>query len=389
MKLSINARSASLALALGLFFSCGTANVNIDALIAESSYSEALSAVNKQLEKDPNQEILYFQKSKVLGLMAKEQPVDQRVNTYQEIVETMNSASSLYDPPLINPKLDSLRIQLWKQEHNSGLLEYDAGPDNYSTSIAHFNNAVTIKEDAVSSYKALAVVQYNNDDLDGALATLNSAKKYDEADTEIYEYLGFLNLEKGNAEQATFYYRLAGKDILENKNIGFGLVNAYISADQRTDAIELLEDLIEAYPRDAQLQNVYGTQLFNHASSLFKDYKTVYLTNDSAQVNNYGIEIERISESAEEALQLAYSADTTSVDYIESLAVFYNNMAGNYLSVMEVAFEKDKTVLRQKAIGLLDFASTYYGKLAELMPNNSSYTTKLERLKKLKAIWTD
>ncbi|MEP0009375.1 MAG: hypothetical protein ABJF72_09285, partial [Balneola sp.] len=100
------------------------------------------------------------------------------------------------------------------------------------------------------------------------------------------------------------------------------------------------------------------------------------------------VEIEGVSENAENELIKAYQMDSSNLEFVESLAVFYNNMSGNYFSIYQVAFQGDKDTIEAKALSLTDFAITYYEKLQELNPN-SSYSEKIENLKKLKESWTN
>ena len=92
-----------------------------------------------------------------------------------------------------------------------------------------------------------------------------------------------------------------------------------------------------------------------------------------------------MGEEAETQLIEAFKRDTSNIEYLESLAVFYNNLAGNYLSIEKVAFEEDKPELRNRAYDLIDFAIDYYGRLSEMDPNNPEYQNKLTMLNKLKS----
>src|SRR5690606_12563273 len=133
----------------------------------------------------------------------------------------------------------------------------------------------------------------------------------------------------------------------------------------------------------AQIHNVYGTQLYKETSNLFEQLTTAYNMNDSSKVVKLKVEIEAISEIAEEELIKAYKSDTANVEFIESLAVFYNNMAGNYFSQLETNSEDDTTEIRNKALSLVDFAISYYSKLATIYSHNEQAELKLDTLNKL------
>ena len=117
---------------------------------------------------------------------------------------------------------------------------------------------------------------------------------------------------------------------------------------------------------------------------IMDDLVNAYSANDTALVSQIRFEAEGVGEQAEEQLVAAFQRDTTNTDYIESLAVFYNNLTGKYLAVIEVAFDTDKDALSQKAATLLDFAIEYYGRLAEISPQDSTIQSTLESLNTLK-----
>lgn len=377
-------RAACFVLALGFFYSCGSSKVNLDTLIDNGDYDQALMQVDKELEKNPENLDLYFYKASIQAKIAETLEVTDRDSIYTAFSETIEKSSNLSEPPAISIRLDSLRTEQWVFEYQSGLDLYEEGQQNYYEALAHFENALIIRNDKVETYKSLAVTQYKLGNIEEAISTLDAAKNIAELDLEIYENLGFLYLQQGNATQSVFYYNLAGQEILENKNIAFGLVNAYISDNNTNDALELLDDLTQAYPNDPKVHNVYGTLLFKQVPALFLDLESAYTNSDSLSVSNLKVEIEGLAEKAEHQLQKAYTINGQDIENMESLAVFYNNMSGGYFSVLDSSFELDKNSIEEKAIRLVGFAIDYYEKLVEIAPQNDLFRQKVQNLTTLK-----
>lgn len=391
MKNSIVTRYASLVLAIGFFVSCSSSKFSADKLISEGNYQEAIAKIVVELSKNPSSS-LYFQKGEIHGLIAQDSNVKDRESDYQQMVSAFDSAR-VYQADsknnFIETEIDSLVYYYWELEHRSGLAEYEKGSDqDLSMAISHFNNALVIDSEQLESYKSLSIALYNSNDMDGAISTLKNAELIDSTDAKIFENLGFLYLEIGNPEQSIIYYKKANRDLIKNKNIAFGLVNAYISQNRTSEAASFLSKLVEEYPKETKLHNVYGTQLFNQVSELFPNLNASYTSSDTATVNTLKVEIEGLSEKAEYQLIEAYKVDTSSIEFTESLAVFYNNMSGNYFSSHTLAFESDKKDIKKKALSLTDFAITYYKKLAELNSDNANYLKKIDNLNTLKNSWT-
>lgn len=391
MKNSIVTRYASLVLAIGFFVSCSSSKFSTDKLLSEGKYQEAIDKIVVELSRNPSSS-LYFQKGKIHGLIAQDNNVQEREYDYLQMVGAFDSSrvyQNDYENDFIETEIDSLVYYYWELEHRSGLSEYEKNSDSTLTlAISHFNNAIVIDSEQVESYKSLSIALYNNNDIDGAITTLKKAESIKSTDTKIFENLGFLYLEIGNPEQSIVYYQKANQDLIKNKNIAFGLVNAYISQNRTSEATSFLSKLVEEYPKEAKLHNVYGSQLFNQVSELFPNLNTSYASSDTSTVNTLKVEIEGLSEKAENQLIEAYKVDTSSIEFTESLAVFYNNMSGNYFSTHAFAFDSDKNDIKKKALSLTDFAITYYKKLAELNSDNDGYLKKIDNLNTLKNSWT-
>ncbi|MFP8489160.1 tetratricopeptide repeat protein [Gracilimonas sp. Q87] len=387
MKISNFTRLTGLLLVAGFFISCGSSKVNVDQLVADNKYDQALTEINNRLTEDPGQPGLYIKRAEITAEMAQDINPELRKDHYNRIVTDFELSAEMGANESHLATIDSLKQQYWKTEHNSGLriFENNDGINVYETAKSHFLNALIIRPDAVSSYKNLAVAEFNLGNIDAAISSLESALDHsNEPSAELYENLGYLYLEKGNPAMAADYYEMANTDMTEDINLAYGLINAYISNSNHEAAASMLEILVEEYPDNANLRNVYGTQLYEITSNIMDDLKDAYEENDTSLAEQIKMEAVGMGEEAETQLIEAFKRDTTNIEYLESLAVFYNNLAANYLSIAKVAFEDHKSELRNRADKLINFATDYYGRLNEIHPNNSGYNSKLTTLNKLK-----
>ncbi|WP_169332170.1 tetratricopeptide repeat protein [Gracilimonas tropica] len=381
-------RLTGILLVAGFFYSCGSTKTNIDNLLSENKYDQAITEIDKRLAEDPAQPSLYIQRAKINAALAKDSDPEVRADFYTSAANDFASAIEYQANNTQLSQIDSLRQQYWKFEHNAGLQVSDneAITDRYQRAKIHFQNAVIIRHDAVSSYKNLAITEFNLGEIDAAIQSLQNGLEFtdEEQAKEMYEYLGYLHLEKGEPDKAANFYEQANADIMDDRNLAFGLINAYIANGNYEKAADILDALVAENPDNANLRNVYGTQLYEITANIMNDLQDAYTANDSVLVEQILFEAEGMGDEAENQLIEAFRRDTSNTDYIESLAVFYNNLSAKYLSLIPVAFEKDHKRLNDKANMLINFAIDYYEKLAEVDPNNSTYNTRLEILRNLK-----
>lgn len=380
-------RIASFVLVIGFFFACSSSKPTIDSLISENQFDLALEQIETELSENPNQPALLIQKGKIMAQMAENSAPEARFDQYMTAVTSFEEAIKVGADSTQEQNISSTLHSYWIFEHNTGtaVFEDETVEQRLAISSAHFNNAIILKPDEASSYLSLATTQYTSGELSSAIGTLNKAKNtLSEVPEALYENLGFLLLQNGEPDQAVFYYELANTNVAANKNIAFGLINAYISTENTEKAVALLETLVKNNPGDASLRNVYGTQLYLIVEGIIEDLSVAYQSDDTLLVTQLKFEAEGVGEQAEQELIQSFSRDSSNVEYIESLAVFYNNLTANYLSVYESAFDSDKPILLNKAETLLDFAIEYYTKLARLEPRNGSVASTIDSLNKLK-----
>lgn len=384
---------AGLVLVIGFFFACGPSKPDVDTLINTGEYDAALTRIQEQLNEQPGQPGLLQQRGEIYGLKAMSLPPAERTSSYTEMVRSFEESNGYGADSSMVAEMNSTQNRYWTQEHNAGTAAYagDESEQDLALAEAHFQNATNLRPGEVNSYISLATTQYAAGQLDKAIETLNTAKNMiSEVPPRLYENLGFLYLQEGNAEQSVFYYELASKNIIQSKNIAFGLVNTYISTGNTESAIELLRPLSEAYPEDAEIHNVYGTQLYLLTEQIISDLQDAYINKDTLLADQIRFEAEGIGEQAEEQLLQAYSRDTTQTEYLQSLAIFYNNMTGNYLALAEIAFDDQAESMEVKAATLLNLALEYYTKLDNLVPNDPRIINTIRSLEQLKeARFTD
>ncbi|MBO6792803.1 MAG: tetratricopeptide repeat protein [Balneolaceae bacterium] len=380
-------RFAGLVLAIGFFLACSSSAPTISTMVDGQQYTEALNAIDASLSDNPNQPDLLIQQGQIYLILAEDVDVFDRSEFYLNAVASFNSASEM---DLTNDQSITISNELnaaWANELNTGtdLYENQTAENRIDLAIAHFQNATILNPQDHKAYMSLAVALYNSNNLSAAIEALNEAQTtLEDVPDKLYEYLGFLHLQNNNSEQAIFYYELANTDVTANKNIAFGLVNTYILNQQREKAVDLLEQLVIQFPNDARVRNVYGTQLFFIAEGILEDLTDAYIANDPTYIDQLKFEAEGVSEQAEEQLIKAYELESTEQEYVQSLAVFYNNMTAMYLSLSAISADEDKQSFLNKAESLLDFSIQHYQILLSMQPGDPEINASIEMLERLK-----
>lgn len=388
MRISKLTRLASFILAIGFFYSCaGLKQASHSDLIATGLYQEAITSLDEQIASSRNPATLYLYKAEVYHAWAQSLSAPSSRDTlYTALNAALANASNSDTESVYSSKIDSLTTVSRDEEYDSGLLllENNDSEDGNNTAIAHFDNAIIIDPSSVKSYRSKAIVEFEMGNTSSSLSTLEEGiEKAETVPNTVYAELAYLYLQDGNTSEAISNYGKAGVDITRDKSIAFGLVNAYINDEQHEQALELLETLVNNYPNDPQLKSVYGTELYIMTSDLVQQLKTAYQRGDTTAASQLRLEIEGNGELAEDNLVAAFQSNPREVDFIESLAVFYNNFSAEYLELAEVSFEDDSAFLRSKATSLGQLAINYYEQLLEQRPNNTSILNKLDTLKKL------
>ena len=368
----------------GFFYGCSSSSIPIDTYINEERFEDALSEIETQLEKTSGSPELFIKKGELLIRVAEKKSIEHRDSLYKEAILAFKEAEVIGVNNSQSESIHNLTYNSWLEELNLGTNAYDS--EEIDIALYHFENAIILNETEPTAYLSKSVALYSTNNLDAALETLNQAKdKLTTESEKLYEYLGFLHLQNSNAEEATYYYELAKTNIASNKNIAFGLVNIYINNGELQKAIDLLLDLNNEIPNDAGINNVLGTQLFFFTEYVYGNLTEAYKSNNLSSVNPLKLDAESFSKQAESYLIKAYEIESTNHEYIQSLAVFYNNLTAIYLSLAQIAPEQEKNYFLIKTDLSINSAIKYFELLLSTDPGNEETLTSIKMLKKLQS----
>ena len=373
---------------LGFFLGCSNTLKTVESLVQEQAYFQALKELEEGLEKRPENELLWLEQGRIHLIYSETDEPIQRTYHYQTAYFSFEEARRLGVDSTQNAEIDSLLQLYWAQEHNAGIRALESGEydDRLRDASSHLRNAVALKPNEISSYIALSNAYYSAAKMKLAVKTLRDAEEnLDAPNAQIYEKLGFLSLEQGDIEEAiTFYQRSI--EIADNKNAAFGLVNAYILAGESLLSVELLSSLLERYPNDTDINHVYGVQLNIVLDGYLTQLHQAYEDDQSDEVEHLREAIDLMMVGAEGQLTQAYQNDISNTAFVESLAIFYNNLTSKYLEMLEVAYTEHVDPMSDSAAEYLDKAITYYKRMQQLRPNDREYSQKAESLGELRIV---
>ena len=374
--------------ALGFFLGCSNTLKTVESLVQEQAYFQALKELEEGLEKRPENEQLWLEQGRIHLIYSETDEPIQRTYHYKTAYFSFEEAQRLGVDSTQKAEIDNLLQRYWTQEHNAGIRALESGEydDRLRDASSHLRNAVELKPNEISSYIALSNSYYSAAKIKLAFKTLrDSEENLDTPNAQIYEKLGFLSLEQGDIEESiTFYQRSI--EIADNKNAAFGLVNAYILSGESLMAVELLSSLLERYPNDTEINHVYGVQLNIVLDGYLTQLHQAYKDDNSKEVERLREAIDLIMEGAEGQLTQAYQNDISNTAFVESLAIFYNNLTSKYLEMLEVAYTEHVNPMSDSAAEYLDKAITYYKRMQQLRPNDPEYTQKAQNLGELRIV---
>lgn len=378
-------RVVSILLTIGIFFTLSCSHFDRFSSSDESTNNseDQLELVNSKLQDDPQNIDLQIEKAELLVKIASEyENPSERRPFYSNLRELANSQQSVSGE--IHPEIINITNRAWTAEQSRGvrLLQQDQSDledGGVDFIIGHFENAITINPDSISTYNLMANTYYRNGRFNDAISTLEDAdKRSGEQNPDIKEKLAYLYLESGDIEKSIEIYKELANQPETGAQIRNGLANAYILNQQHDEAISILRELTEQFPTRYEYSEALASQLYFVLSNQLDELAT---DNNVESISAAGKEslINQINEIDSIFDTLQTKLPFTEDQLIRSGA-FYKNTS-NKLKALEIdsdeSFSNEVETLR---MNLLEKALPIWEKLFENHPESTDYIRTLHNI---------
>ncbi|MGK7369630.1 MAG: tetratricopeptide repeat protein [Candidatus Halalkalibacterium sp. M3_1C_030] len=401
---------------VGIIAGCGSSNPYVDdaqSNIKNQNFQAALEAAEQSIQNQPNDPLGYYYKGVALGEIADTKDPSARGDWYERMNEAFEQAKEMAekaeDVPSEIERIPAVKNAVWQTEHNKAI-EYASDDSVKNTvenpldiSIAHLNNATAIQPDSVLSWDVKAQVHYMNDNVDGAISSMEKVMTLKDS-LEVDDYArmaGYYSIAEMPQEAISTL-----EDGLEqypgNKDLATRLADGYTNAGQTQKAISTIENLIETEPENPQFHLVLGTQIYktvlNKSDTLKANSDKIFdlrqqmkqAQGDKAsqlkqQINQLNSENEELQEEINRLTERATKELNTVLEYRPNDATAYNTLGIIYQNKASALFDKrNRTDDNQMAAKIdtqakeaLKQAMKYYESAAEIDPDNQEYWKNL------------
>jgi len=405
-----------LTLFIGIIAGCGSSNPFVDEAqsnIKNQNFEAALEAAEQSIQNQPNDPLGYYYKGVALGEIADTKEASLRKEYYERMNEAFaqarEKAESAEDVPDEINRIDAVKNTLWQTEHNKAIsFATDDSVKNtvsnpLEVSLAHLDNATTVQPDSVLSWDVKAQVHYMNDDIQGAVSSMEKVMTLkDSTSADDYARMAGYYSIADMPEEAINTLEKGLDEHPGNKDLSTRLADAYTNAGNTEMAISTIERLIDSEPENPQFHLVLGTQI----------YKTVLQLSDSLKANSDEIfdlqqeaknaqgsqasqlneqisELEQNNEQLQQRIngltERATEELNTVLEYRPNDATAYNTLGIIYQNKASALFDKrnrtdDNEMAAQidaQAKDALKQSMEYYENAAEIDPDNQDYWKNL------------
>ncbi|MGD8426439.1 MAG: tetratricopeptide repeat protein [Balneolaceae bacterium] len=374
-------RIASLVLAFGFFISCSTLQSNKTKTSASDDLSEAqiqkqLDSLNRQITSGQVTSALFYQKGELLTKLAqmKDNPANRTSfysKSHQAFIRALEFNKN--SPNIKQEKIQQLLKVSWSNEHNQGvqIMQNDSTLESsdYMTAVAHFRNATVIIPDSSISYKMEALAYYRNQQPSEAINVLEKARSnIQDIPVEILEQLAFLYTHTGQPKKAIEVYKQTKPISGQNLNLIHGLTNAYISAGEHEQAVELLQTLIKKEPDNIIYRRTLATELYSVASQKFNSITEDLENGNSIEDTEFHSADSLFTTAEKEFIQLE-KENPEDLDLKQRFATFYQNGASEYQRLLPLLERKGKEQVKHRIVQYLTSSIPLLKQLTKVNPD--------------------
>lgn len=421
---SILSKFAIVLVAIGFVTACG-GDPNIESAklnLNRGDFAKVLESADAALELNPANPLAYYYRGVAYTEMGKAKPYNQRAEDYKSASEAFDKTIELFEAEGKSDAseaqlIELSRTQLWTNEYNNAVNlvapeEGEPTTEDLERATFHLNNAYAIEPDSIQTLDVLAEVHFMREDLPNAITSLEKAIEV-ATDNDTYRYLrlNYFLSETGQQERALEILSDAMTKFPGDIELTQEIANVYLALGRTDEALEIIRQLIEVDPENAQYRLVFGSQVYQFVlnmgdelrsanetiidktrelrleerkqspdAALVAEYKSD-IAEANATVQRLTAEIDDYTEQAEAELQVAKDLDGENPIIFNTLGIIYQNRAANLYdrrNATEDIAEADRFDAEARA--MLEKSLPYYEKAAELDPENTDYWMSLFRI---------
>jgi tetratricopeptide (TPR) repeat protein len=395
---------------VGLLWACETTDPFVNEVqigILTGNFDTALAATEEAIEANPSNFVAHYYKGLVLASQAEIlENASERQPLYARAKESFDTAKTimegLEETPSELEELNNSVVSFWADEYNMGVSIqnddslFNATPDPYMVSLAHFQNAATINPDSAMTYQVMSSTYFQINDIDNAISTYELAMNLmQQPQIDDYEYIISLYLFNNQFDEAIDMSNRAQRDYPDEAVFVQFLADAYIQQGDRDRAIELIESLIANDPDNPQYRRVLGTQIYQSVDRLTAEVSGYYqrqfdlrqaarnqrgqeldqtqtqIEQITSQINAKEREIDELTQISIREMErvVELEPDSESANFI--LGIIYQNRAANLFERRNNTTDNQEAMrYDDRARDNLREALKYYERAAELNPDN-------------------
>jgi len=369
-------RMTSIVLAFGFFFGCTTLKNNstqqspasFDELSA-AQIKQRISSIDEQIDAQPKNRDLYLQKGTLLTKWAQQKSrPSKRTALYYKADKALSQAELLSqskDGVSTKNGIDQLRKVSWSSEHNQGVqLWQDTSTQAEKRRAAiHFENATAIMPDSSTSYLMASRAFYDVGEFSKAIGELERARaNISSVPLPLLEALAFLYLDTDQPRQAVPVFKEALSANRPNYNLMHGLSNAYMKANEHSEAVMLLRRLTIKKPSNATYRRSLASQLY-----LLAQNKTKAALKAPNSINSEFTALDSLLHEANDTFDYLLDKWEKNGDINTEAARYYQNAAGLYQKLLPHLNRSQK----EKASNAIDQNLTAALPLMEVLASES------------------
>ena len=375
----------------GIFFITSCAQLGLTGNEPRSNETSTPSEINRQLEQvnerlgeDPGDTGLQKEKADLLYAITRDLDDPLLRKPYYRNLRELHD-TNLQMGTETPEGVEQVISRAWSTEQGAGVELLQASRDAAETEAvtieddrisAHFENAIILRPDSLSTYNLLANTYYLSGDLTSAIETLDRALQVPESDNpDLRERLAYLYLESGDIERSIDLYRTLAEQYPQRDHMRHGLANALMINNEHDEAIGILRDLAEEFATRFEYREALAVQLYYRFSATVEKLQdpgepSAADEDQLTELRSMAAEIDDLLTGLEENLPL-------SEEQLFRSAVIYRDISDIFFELSQLADESERGELESLRAEYLQKALSPLEKLAETNPENREYIRTL------------